>query len=140
MWLWIMGYSQVVRQRTLTPSFRWFESTYPNQNVNCIYIFILLFLFFYIFRSLGIDFFCGIMYNILGFYIIAAMAQQAEHVLGKDEVTSSNLVSSSRIIPHFTPFASDCRRCIFMPIQVLGHYQGTKNNQNNKKILRFTKY
>jgi hypothetical protein len=75
MWLWIMGYSQVVRQRTLTPSFRWFESTYPNQNVNCIYIFILLFLFFYIFRSLGIDFFCGIMYNVLGFYIIAAMAQ-----------------------------------------------------------------
>lgn len=36
-------------------------------------------------------------------------------LLGKDEVTSSNLVSSSRIIPHFTPFASDCRRCIFMP-------------------------
>ena len=27
----------------------------------------------------------------------AAMAQSAEHVLGKDEVTSSNLVSSSKI-------------------------------------------
>ena len=27
----------------------------------------------------------------------AAMAQEAEHVLGKDEVTSSNLVSSSKI-------------------------------------------
>ena len=26
---------------------------------------------------------------------VAAMAQQVEHVLGKDEVTSSNLVSSS---------------------------------------------
>jgi len=25
-----MGCSQVVRQRTLTPSFRWFESTLPN--------------------------------------------------------------------------------------------------------------
>ena len=28
---------------------------------------------------------------------VAAMAQQVEHVLGKDEVTSSNLVSSSMI-------------------------------------------
>ena len=45
----------------------------------------------------------------------AAIAQSVECILGKDEVTSSNLVSSSRIIPHFTPFASDCRRCIFMP-------------------------
>ena len=27
----------------------------------------------------------------------AAMAQVAEHILGKDEVTSSNLVSSSKI-------------------------------------------
>lgn len=27
----------------------------------------------------------------------AAMAQVAEHILGKDEVTSSNLVSSSKV-------------------------------------------
>lgn len=27
----ILGCSQGVRQRTLTPSFRWFESSYPNQ-------------------------------------------------------------------------------------------------------------
>ena len=27
----IVGYSQAVRQGTLTPSFRWFESSYPSQ-------------------------------------------------------------------------------------------------------------
>ena len=46
----------------------------------------------YIFINKGIDkekIFC---YNVLA---IAAMAQLVEHILGKDEVTSSNLVSSS---------------------------------------------
>ena len=32
---------------------------------------------------------------------IADMAQVVEHVLGKDEVTSSNLVISSRIVPQY---------------------------------------
>ena len=34
--------------------------------------------------------------HIISFVRYAAMAQVVEHVLGKDEVTSSNLVSSSK--------------------------------------------
>ncbi len=37
----------------------------------------------------------GVTCHIISFVRYAAMAQVVEHVLGKDEVTSSNLVSSS---------------------------------------------
>ena len=37
-------------------------------------------------------------------FLLAAMAQVAEHILGKDEVTSSNLVSSSIKIPEIKRF------------------------------------
>ena len=40
-----MGYSQEVRQRTLTPSFRWFESIYPNQKQAKIFSAVFVFLY-----------------------------------------------------------------------------------------------
>ena len=33
----LLGYSQVVRQGTLTPSSRWFESNYPNHTKNALH-------------------------------------------------------------------------------------------------------
>ena len=81
----ILGYSQVVRQRTLTPSFRWFESTYPNQ------------LFFINFHFL-VDFLFFLLYNIN----VAVLAQQAEHFLGKEEVVGSNPINSSSPWPDRT--------------------------------------
>ncbi len=44
----------------------------------------------------------------------AAMAQSAEHILGKDEVPSSNLGSSSKKIPKANAFG------IFYPIRRIG--------------------
>ena len=45
--------------------------------------------------------------SVPGRHAHAAMAQMAEHILGKDEVTSSNLVSSStaRFAPYRGPLA-----------------------------------
>ena len=48
-----------------------------------------------------LDFICGLGYNNQVANIYAAMAQEVERILGKDEVTSSTLVSSSKKSKHF---------------------------------------
>ena len=45
--------------------------------------------------KISLDIICGLKYNNQVANINAAMAQEVERILGKDEVTSSTLVSSS---------------------------------------------
>lgn len=54
----------------------------------------------------------------------AAMAQVVEHVLGKDEVTSSNLVSSSMIVPRYgTHTENPCFTRVFRVFRVESEIQ-----------------
>ena len=72
------------------------------------------------------------------------MAQLVEHILGKDEVPSSNLGSSSKNLKHFEKevlflvFGNEAHRRCMKNEAAFGYEALIRNMKNEKCALRFT--